>query len=70
MTSTRKLKPTRESMKPRAPLRLSHREGAEDYRVLVGVGVGVGDGGDKLLLGWLRVREDRSGLSQDDVLRR
>lgn len=53
-------------------LRLSHRdvshsERSENDRVLVRVGVRAGD---ELMLGWLRVSQDRSGVSQDDVLRR
>lgn len=55
----------------RRALSLSHRdvghgERGEDDWLLVRVGVG---GGDKFMLGWLRVSHDRSGVSQDDVLR-
>lgn len=45
---------------------VSHSERAEDDWLLVRVGVGCGD----KLLRWLRVSQDRSGVSQDDVLRR
>lgn len=41
-------------------------ERGEDDRLLVRVDVGIG--GDKFMLGWLRVSRD-SGLRQDDVLR-
>lgn len=46
---------------------VGHSERGEDDWVLVRVG-GVG-GGDKFMLGWLRVSQERSGLSQEDVLR-
>lgn len=46
---------------------VGHSERGEDDWVLVGVGVG---GGDKFGRGWLRVSQDRGGVSQDDVLRR
>ncbi len=61
----------------RRALSLSHRdvghgERGEDDWLLVRVGVGVRVGGgdrDRFMLGWLRVSHDRSGVSQDDVLR-
>lgn len=54
-----------------SPLGLTHRdvghsEGGEHDRVLVRVGVG---GGDNLMLRWLRVRQARGAVSQDNVLR-
>lgn len=46
---------------------VGHRERGEDDWVLVRVEEGVGD---KFTLRRLRVSHDRSGVSQDDVLRR
>jgi len=44
---------------------VGHREGREDDRVLVGVGCG-----GKVMQRWLRGSHNRSGMSQDNVLRR
>lgn len=46
---------------------VGHSERGEDDWVLVRVG---GRGGEKFVLGWLRVSQGSGGVSQDDVLRR